>query len=75
MDDACSHAAAGHALFSYPMFFDGTDVGLAVAGLNFPGYAAYADAPAEGKTRPFPLWVAATFASVDPRPRWPTWPS
>lgn len=73
MDDAlAAHAAVGMCVDyqNYPMFFDcGNDVGLAVAGLNFPGYAAYADTPAEGKTNvcayEFPLWVAATFASVD----------
>lgn len=73
MDDTpAAHAAVGMCVDyqNYPMFFDcGNDAGLAVAGLNFPGYAAYADAPAEGKTNvcayEFPLWVAATFASVD----------
>ena len=73
MDDTpAAHAAVGMCVDyqNYPMFFDcGNDAGLAVAGLNFPGYAAYADAPAEGRTNvcayEFPLWVAATFASVD----------
>jgi choloylglycine hydrolase len=55
---------------STPLYFDcGSDAGLAVAGLNFPGYAQYASAPVEGKTNiaafEFPLWVAAQFASVD----------
>ena len=32
-----------------PMYFDcANDEGLAVAGLNFPGYAQYADAPVDG---------------------------
>ena len=53
-----------------PLYFDcGNDAGLAVAGLNFPGYAEYASAPVEGSTNvaafEFPLWVASQFASVD----------
>ena len=72
MDDApAAHAAIGMCVDfnNYPMFFDcGNDAGLAVAGLNFPGYAAYADAPAEGRTNvcafEFPLWVAANFSNV-----------
>ena len=52
------------------MLFDaGNDAGLAVAGLNFPGYAGYESAPQEGKTNvsawEFPLWVCANFESVD----------
>ncbi|WP_122817398.1 choloylglycine hydrolase [Nocardioides pantholopis] len=53
-----------------PLYFDcGNDAGLAVAGLNFPGYASYAQEPVEGATNvaafEFPLWVASQFASVD----------
>ena len=53
-----------------PLYFDcGNDAGLAVAGLNFPGYAEYAPEAVEGKTNvaafEFPLWVASQFASVD----------
>ena len=53
-----------------PLYFDcANDVGLAVAGLNFPGYAEYAKEPVEGATNiaawEFPLWVVANFASVD----------
>ncbi|WAP51473.1 choloylglycine hydrolase [Arthrobacter sp. ATA002] len=53
-----------------PLYFDcGNNAGLAVGGLNFPGYAQYADGPVEGKTNiaafEFPLWVASQFASVD----------
>ncbi|WP_208322211.1 MULTISPECIES: choloylglycine hydrolase [unclassified Mumia] len=53
-----------------PLYFDcGNDAGLAVAGLNFPGYAAYAPEPVEGATNvaayEFPLWVASQFATVD----------
>ncbi|MCC2334990.1 choloylglycine hydrolase [Cellulomonas wangsupingiae] len=53
-----------------PLYFDcGNDAGLAVAGLNFPGYAQYATGPVEGATNvaayEFPLWVASQFSSVD----------
>ncbi len=53
-----------------PLFFDcANEAGLAIAGLNFPGYAAYAKEPIEGKTNiaayEFPWWVAASFSSVD----------
>ena len=53
-----------------PLYFDcANDAGLAVAGLNFPGYAQYEPAPVEGKTNiaayEFPLWVVACFQSVD----------
>ncbi|WP_104106431.1 choloylglycine hydrolase [Nocardioides sp. 616] len=53
-----------------PLYFDcGNDAGLAVAGLNFPGYASYAQEPVEGATNvaafEFPLWVTSQFASVD----------
>ena len=61
-----SHAVIGMCIDykNYPMFFDcGNDAGLAVAGLNFPGYAEYAEDPVDGKTNiaayEFPLWVAA----------------
>ena len=73
IDDAtAAHAVIGMCIDyeNYPMFFDcGNDAGLAVAGLNFPGYAEYAEGPVEGKTNiaayEFPLWVAATFSTVD----------
>ena len=53
-----------------PLYFDcGNDAGIAVAGLNFPGYAEYAAEPVEGATNvaafEFPLWVASQFESVD----------
>ena len=67
-----SHALIGMGIVEegQPLLFDaGNDAGLAVAGLNFPGYAEYAPAPIEGKTNvaawEFPLWVAANFATVD----------
>lgn len=53
-----------------PLYFDcANEHGLAVAGLNFPGYAAYAPEAVDGKTNvaayEFPLWVALNFSSVD----------
>ena len=53
-----------------PLYFDcANDAGLAVAGLNFPGYAQYEKDAVEGKTNvaayEFPLWVVANFVSVD----------
>lgn len=53
-----------------PLFFDcANEDGLAVAGLNFPGYAAYEDKPVEGKTNvaayEMPWWIASNFTSVD----------
>lgn len=53
-----------------PLYFDcANENGLAIAGLNFPGYAKYEDAPVDGKTNvaayEFPLWVALNFNTVD----------
>ncbi|MBE6483948.1 MAG: choloylglycine hydrolase family protein [Actinomycetaceae bacterium] len=53
-----------------PLYFDcANEAGLAVAGLNFPGYAAYESVPVEGRVNvaayEFPLWVTACFTSVD----------
>ena len=53
-----------------PLYFDcANDAGLAVAGLNFPGYACYEKQAVEGKVNvaawEFPLWIAASFANVD----------
>ncbi len=53
-----------------PLYFDcGNEAGLAVAGLNFPGYANYEPEPVAEKTNipayEFPLWVAINFSSVD----------
>ena len=62
---------AGHAIIGmgitdqgYPLYFDcGNDAGLAVAGLNFPGYAQYEEAPVRGKTNvaayEFPAWITS----------------
>jgi choloylglycine hydrolase len=67
-----AHATIGMGIVEegVPLYFDcANDAGLAVAGLNFPGYAHYAPGPVEGKTNvaayEFPLWVAANFESVD----------
>ena len=53
-----------------PLYFDcANEAGLGIAGLNFPGYAAYAPTAIEGKTNiaayEFPLWVVMHFATVD----------
>ena len=53
-----------------PLYFDcGNDAGLAVAGLNFPGYAQYEKTPVQGRTNiaayEFPLWIAMNYRSVD----------
>ena len=53
-----------------PLYFDcANEHGLAVAGLNFPGYAKYETSAVDGKTNiaayEFPLWVALNFKTVD----------
>ena len=53
-----------------PLYLDcANEWGLAIAGLNFPGYAAYEADAVEGKTNvaayEFPLWVALNFKTVD----------
>ena len=53
-----------------PLYFDcANEAGLAIAGLNFPGYASYAPEAIEGKTNvsayEFPLWVVMNFDTVD----------
>ena len=65
-------AAIGMAIAeeNVPLYFDcANEKGLAIAGLNFPGYAAYEANALEGKTNvaayEFPLWVVANFATVD----------
>ena len=69
---AVEHAVFGMGIVQegVPLYFDcANDAGLAVAGLNFPGYAQYASAPVEGKSNiaayEFPLWVVASFETVD----------
>lgn len=65
-------AAIGMAIVeeNTPLYFDcANEEGLAIAGLNFPGYAKYEDAVVDGKTNvaayEFPLWTVANFATVD----------
>lgn len=53
-----------------PLYFDcANEHGLAIAGLNFPGYASYAPDAIEEKTNvaayELPLWVALNFTTVD----------
>lgn len=53
-----------------PLYFDcANEAGLAIAGLNFPGYAAYAEEAVYAKTNvaayEFPLWVLMNFSTVD----------
>ncbi len=71
-NQAVKHAVIGMGIVEedIPLYFDcGNDAGLAVAGLNFPGYALYEEAPIQGKQNvaayEFPLWVAMNFSSVD----------
>ncbi|MBO9568946.1 MAG: choloylglycine hydrolase [Cellulomonas iranensis] len=66
------HAVIGMGIVEegMPLYFDcGNDAGLAVAGLNFPGYADYAPGPRDGATNvaayELPLWVCSQFSSVD----------
>lgn len=70
--DEIRHAVIGMGIVQEdtPLYFDcGNDAGLAVAGLNFPGYAQYAAEPVDGATNvaafEFPLWVASQFSSAD----------
>ncbi len=70
--DEIRHAVIGMGIVEddTPLYFDcGNEAGIAVAGLNFPGYAQYAPEPVDGATNiaafEFPLWVASQFESVD----------
>ncbi|RYQ00997.1 choloylglycine hydrolase [Bifidobacterium pseudolongum] len=67
-----NHAVLGVGIIAddTPLYFDcANDAGLAVAGLNFPGYAEYAPDSVNLTTNvaayEFPLWVARNFTSVD----------
>lgn len=67
-----THAVIGVGIIAEdkPLYFDcGNDAGLAVAGLNFPGYAEYEEEPVDGKLNiaayEFPFWVARSFATLD----------
>lgn len=66
------HAIIGMAIVeeNIPLYFDcANEAGLAIAGLNFPGYAEYAKDAVDGKTNvaayEFPLWVVMNFKTVD----------
>lgn len=66
------HALIGMGIVeeNVPLYFDcGNEAGLAIAGLNFPGYAEYEKDAVDGKTNiaayEFPLYVAMNFSSVD----------
>ena len=66
------YAVIGMAIIeeNVPLYFDcGNEAGLAIAGLNFPGYAQYEKDAVDGKTNvsayEFPLWVAMNFETVD----------
>ena len=53
-----------------PLYFDcANEYGLAIAGLNFPGYAKYETDAVDGKTNvaayEFPLWVVLNFKTVE----------
>ncbi|MBO7132175.1 choloylglycine hydrolase [Candidatus Saccharibacteria bacterium] len=53
-----------------PLYFDcANEDGLAIAGLNFPGYAKYETEAVDEKNNvvayEFPLWVVLNFSSVD----------
>ena len=71
-DLAHGHAVIGMGIVvaGIPLYFDcGNDAGLAVAGLNFPQSARYAEGPREDSVNvaayEFPYWVARNFASLD----------
>lgn len=60
----------GLCMDGFPLYFDaGNEKGLSCAGLNFQGYAKYADANTPGKQNvpqyAFPLYIVSQFASVD----------
>ena len=66
-----AHAVIGMGIVAdgVPLYFDcGNDAGLAVAGLNFPQSADYADAPRAGAVNvaayEVPFWIARNFATV-----------
>lgn len=65
-------AVLGMAIASegFPLYFDcANENGLAIAGLNFPGYAYFPDDACPGTTTvapyEFPLWVTSNFDNVD----------
>ncbi|MBQ7040824.1 choloylglycine hydrolase [Candidatus Saccharibacteria bacterium] len=71
-DMAPKNAIIGMAIIeeNVPLYFDcANEAGLAVAGLNFPGYAEYEKDAVPGKTNvaayEFPLWIAMNFTTVE----------
>lgn len=69
-DDARAVIGMGIEVEGLPLYFDcANEDGLAVAGLNFPGFAQYEPKPVDGKVNvvayEFPLWVAKRFSTVD----------
>lgn len=69
---ASDHGVIGMGIVAegIPLYFDcANEAGLAIAGLNFPGYAQYEDEPLEDAVNvaayEFPLWVTSLFESVD----------
>lgn len=67
-----NHAVIGVGIIAEdtPLYFDcANDAGLAIAGLNFPGYAQYSEDSINLTTNvaayEFPLWVTRNFTTVD----------
>lgn len=78
LDLKCEHAinteyasvGMGISYEGFPLYFNaGNEAGLAVGGLNFPGYAKYEGKPVEGRLNicafEIQAWIAGSFASVD----------
>ena len=70
--ETCRHAVMGMGIVAdnVPLYFDcANEAGLAVAGLNFPGYAQFESEALDGKTNvaayEFPLWIVSRFETVD----------
>jgi penicillin V acylase-like amidase (Ntn superfamily) len=66
------HAVIGMGIVAegMPLYFDcANEAGLAVAGLNFPGFACYEAGPVSDRRNiaayEFPLWVTGRFRSVE----------
>ena len=71
-DVSVKHAIIGMGIVqdNIPLYFDcGNEAGLAIAGLNFPGYARYEERSVSGKKNvaayEFPLWVTMNFSNVE----------
>lgn len=73
LGDVSNHKAIigmGIIVDNTPLYFDcANEGGLAIAGLNFPGYAAYSPAPIADKTNvaayEFPLWITRNFTTIE----------